>query len=61
MPAFVADRHDLAHAVLGQHPFQRLPRDVVAVGAADAGRHDDFGVHRRDDAARRNASAPGPR
>ena len=52
--AFVPDGDELADAILGQHPFERLPGDVVAVGSANAGGEDHFGVYRGHDAAGRD-------
>src|SRR6476469_10672687 len=50
--ALVTNGDNLTDAVLCEHPFERLARDIVAIGTANAGGENDLVVDRRNDAGR---------
>src|SRR4029079_1061990 len=51
---FLADLHNLSHAIRREHPFQRLSGEIVAARAAEAGSDDDFAANRRAELRRAN-------
>jgi hypothetical protein len=48
-PVFFPDLHNLADAIRSEHPLQRLLGEIVAAGAAEAGRDHDFAANRRNE------------